>query len=343
MARGIIADPDVLEEEYIPQDLPCREAQKSELTFCLSPIEKRMKPFDCLCHGKPGTGKTALVKYVLQQVNENTGASGFYVNCWENRTINQVLDRLLRQVGIPVVEANYSVKFSKLKKAFGKKVQVIALDEVDKLEKKGLNDVLYMLNKLGKIGLVCISNTRKYILNIDSRIISRLNVRSISFFPYSDEELKTILRQRIVDCRALYPDTCRSEILQRIVDFSAGDARVAIQLLKSAAQVAEGSNRHRISVKDIERGYEEVKEIKKKYRLDNLSPHHKLIVEIVKNNPGILSSHFYSTYRKESRRLGLSPKSSRTFSNYISELIELGFLKVDRANVRGNVRSFNAK
>jgi cell division control protein 6 len=72
MVNGIIANSEVLEEEYIPQNIPCREAQKKELAFCLSPMERRMKPLDCLCHGKPGTGKTALVKYVLQQVSENT-------------------------------------------------------------------------------------------------------------------------------------------------------------------------------------------------------------------------------------------------------------------------------
>lgn len=66
MINGIIADPEVLEEEIIPESIPCREAQKKELAFCLSPAEEEMKPLDCLCHGKPGTGKTVLIKYVLQ-------------------------------------------------------------------------------------------------------------------------------------------------------------------------------------------------------------------------------------------------------------------------------------
>jgi Cdc6-like AAA superfamily ATPase len=36
MASGIIADPEVLEEDFIPQSIPCRESQKEELAFCLS-------------------------------------------------------------------------------------------------------------------------------------------------------------------------------------------------------------------------------------------------------------------------------------------------------------------
>ena len=37
---------------------------------------------------------------------------------------------------------------------------------------------------------------------------------------------------------------------------------------------------------------------------------------------------------------GLNPQSTRTFSNYVNELIELEYLKVDRAKTRGNVRMF---
>ena len=115
MPNGIIADLGVLEEDYIPQNIPCREVQKEELAFCLSPLKRKIKPLDCLCHGKLGTGKTALVKYVLQQLNENTNALGFYVNCWENKTLNQILNRILENVGVHFVEENYSTKITRLK------------------------------------------------------------------------------------------------------------------------------------------------------------------------------------------------------------------------------------
>jgi orc1/cdc6 family replication initiation protein len=340
MVNGIIANSEVLEEEYIPQNIPCREAQKKELAFCLSPMERRMKPLDCLCHGKPGTGKTALVKYVLQQVSENTSALSFYVNCWENKTLNQILDQLLRQIELPVVEANYTVKVSRLKQKIGNKPCVIALDEIDKLDRKDLNDVLYMLNELGRVGLICISNTRKYILELDPRIVSRVHFKSINFPPYSNEELLTILKQRVVDCKALFPNSYSKEILEKIADLAAGDARVAIQTLRNAAYIAEKSNKSKISREDVEKGYEEAEEIKKKYRLEKLGEHYKLIYEIVKKNPGILSNEFYDIYKKEARKQELNPKSDRTFTNYVDELIELGYLKVERAKTRGNVRIF---
>ncbi|MEM2210255.1 MAG: hypothetical protein QXK35_00385 [Nitrososphaerales archaeon] len=90
----------------------------------------------------------------------------------------------------------------------------------------------------------------------------------------------------------------------------------------------------------MEKAYEEVKEIKNKYMLEKLGEHHKLIYEIVKKNPGIISSDFYESYKKEAIKKGLNPQSSRTFNNYISELIKLGYLRVDRAKIKGNIRSF---
>jgi cell division control protein 6 len=340
MVDGIIADPEVLEEEYIPQNIPCREVQKKELAFRLSPIEKGMKPLDCLCHGKPGTGKTALVKYILKLVNDFTNGLSFYVNCWENKTLNLILDRLVEQACIILTDTRYSAKLSRLRQRIRDKPCVIVLDEVDKLDREDLNDIIYMLKGLGKVGVICISNTRKYVLNLDPRTISRIRFKSINFPPYSDEELLTILKQRVIDCGALFPNSCPRPILQRIADLSAGDARIAIQTLRNAAYNAERSNRSKISTEDVEKGYEEVKEIKRKYYLQRLTPHHRLMVEIVRKNPRILSSNFYDIYKHESRECMLNPKSSRTFSNYVNELIELGYLKVERAKVRGNVRSF---
>ena len=190
--------------------------------------------------------------------------------------------------------------------------------------------------------MVCISNTRKYLLNLDPRVDSRLSFNSISFPPYSNEELMIILKHRIIDCKALYPNTWSKEVLEKIADLACGDARIAIQTLRNAAYVAEKANRAKITLEDVEEAYKEVKDIKRKYLLEKLGSHHKLIYEIVKKNPGITSSDFYEIYKKEAKENELNPKSDRTFSNYVNELIKLSYLKIDRVKTKGNVRSFIA-
>ena len=340
MVNGIIPDPEVLEEEYIPQNIPCREIQKEELAFCLSPVEERMKPLDCLWHGKPGTGKTVLIKYVLQQLSEQTNALTFYVNSWENKTLNLILDRLVEQAEVFVPETKYSVKVSRLRKKIANKPCVIALDEVDKLDSRELNDILYMLKNLGKVGIICISNTRKYVLNLDPRIISRIRFKSINFPPYSDEELLAILKHRVIDCGALFPYAYSLKILKQIADLAAG-ARIAIQTLKYAAFNAEREGKTKIENKDITKGFEEIREVKRKYMLEKLGEHHKLIYEIIKKNPRIISGKLIMRYKSECRKIGLDPKSPRTLNNYLNRLIALKYIKSVRANMRGNVRLFS--
>jgi cell division control protein 6 len=340
MFNGIIANPDVLEEDYIPESIPCREVQKREIRFCLLNIEKGRRPLDCICHGKPGTGKTTLVKFILKQINENTRASAFYVNCWECKTLNAVLDRLIEQAHIMLSQTDHSIKIKRLKEKIGSKACVIALDEIDKLDRKNLNDVLYLLKSLGKVGIIGISNTRRYLLDFDPRVTSRISFNSILFPPYSNEELKIILKHRILDCKSLYSDTWSEKILEKIADLSAGDARVAIQTLRNSAHIAEKAGKNKISEEDVDAGYEEAKEIKRKYELEKLSEHHRIIFDIIKDKPGIMSNVLFDKYKDEAMKRRLEPKSMRSVSNYVNELVTLKYVKFNKANLRGNVRSF---
>lgn len=151
-----------------------------------------------------------------------------------------------------------------------------------------------------------------------------------------------ILKHRIIDCKALYPNTYSEKVLEKIADLAAGDARMAIQTLRNTSLIAERNNRRRITLEDVEKGYEEVKYIKRKYLLEKLGNHYKLIYEIVKKKPGITSKKFYETYKKETKKRGLNPKSNRMFNNYINILIRLNYLQVERVKTKGNIRSFIA-
>jgi len=108
--------------------------------------------------------------------------------------LNQALNELLKQAQLPIVEASHSVKLNGLRNRIKGKARVIALDEIDKLDGRELNDVLYLLKEIGKVGLIFISNTRKYLLNLDPRVDSKLGFNSINFPPYSNEEIMIILK-----------------------------------------------------------------------------------------------------------------------------------------------------
>ena len=66
----------------------------------------------------------------------------------------------------------------------------------------------------------------------------------------------------------------------------------------------------------------------------------RLIIQIIKENPGITSSKLLTTYRELCRKMGLHPKSNRSVNNYISTLLGFDLIRSERIRVRGNVRRF---
>lgn len=78
--------------------------------------------------------------------------------------------------------------------------------------------------------------------------------------------------------------------MKKITDLACGDARIAIQTLRNSAYVAGKVSRARITKEDVEEGYEEVRNIKRKYFLEGLGELHKLIYEIIKKSPRITSN-----------------------------------------------------
>ena len=81
-------------------------------------------------------------------------------------------------------------------------------------------------------------------------------------------------------------------------------------------------------------------EIKRKYMLEKLGEHHKLVYEIIRKNPGITLHDLFLKYGDECRKMDLMPKSERSLTSYIHDLISLHYVNFERAKVRGNVRKF---
>ncbi|MBW2031646.1 MAG: orc1/cdc6 family replication initiation protein, partial [Deltaproteobacteria bacterium] len=97
---SILADVDVLDEEFLLEDTQVREEQIRELWFCLSPLEKGKNPLNCWIYGEPGTGKTAIARFVLSQFVSVTPVKMVYINCWEKNTFYGVLDRVITELRI---------------------------------------------------------------------------------------------------------------------------------------------------------------------------------------------------------------------------------------------------
>ncbi|MFQ5721660.1 MAG: Cdc6/Cdc18 family protein, partial [Candidatus Aminicenantales bacterium] len=332
-------NPDILNEHYIPPNIPGREAQITELQECLSPALKRKKPIHSWLFGKPGTGKTLIATYILNKIKREANVLGVYINCWEYNSYYSVLDKIVRELRILGAEKlNSAFKMERLTKFIGSMPFVIVLDEIDQPNPKEREAILYNLSAVGSTGLVCICNSRYILMTMDERIKSRLSLKQIEFLPYSDQDLIFILEQRANF--ALHPDSWNRKILRKIAEIAEGDARIAIQTLKNSAYNADNDYSQKIKDKHIESGYNSAKVIKKTYLLNKLTTHHRILYDLVRENKEIESGKLWKIYLEKCKERNKQPIALRTFSEYMNKLIELDLVQWDRALKRGKVRVF---
>jgi orc1/cdc6 family replication initiation protein len=341
--RVLIRRPEVLTEAFMPSALLGRDRQIEELRMCLAPSLKQRKPINAWLCGSPGTGKTAVARHVLESIAEEHPVRGVYINCWEYRTLYLVSDKIVREQRIMFAEkTEAALKLERFARSLGSKPFVIVLDEIDKPTPVERNAILYNLSSIGNVGLICICNSRYFLVSLDQRILSRLAARQIVFQPYTSQQLVEILKDRAEE--ALEKDAWSVETLVEIARLSEGDARVAIQTLKNAAELAEARRGAAISPEDIGNGFSVAKELKLHYLLKSLTEHHRLIYELIKEagTSGILSNALWESYLQRCSQSGKRPVAMRTFSSYVSTLLSVGLVQDERAPVRGNLRLLKA-
>jgi cell division control protein 6 len=338
--RSVLSNPEILCEGHVPEEVLARQGHIEQILTLLRPLTEANKPVNCWLYGTPGTGKTATARWTLRKLQTEAGVPGVYVNCWENPSIFSVLECIARELRMLGAERlSMSFKLERLKRHVSRQRLVIVLDEIDQPPPRERNAILYNLADLPTVGLICICNSQHVYFGLEDRVKSRLNPARMLFGDYVADELFEILRQR-AQC-ALTPGTYPEELLRMIAGLADGDARIAIQTLKSAAHLAEQDHREAIREEDVRRAWNSAKDLKKTYLLRKLTDHHRLLYELVSKNPGILSGDLWRLYLKTCNARKVEPIAVRTYSDYCNKLVELGLVQAKRAAIQGKVREFS--
>lgn len=331
----------MLSEEYLPKSIPGRESQINFLRSCLSPILKNEKPLQAWLHGKPGTGKTAAAKSLAHEICTKSGVSYVHVNCRKHNSFYSILDFILNDLRVGFGDQrDRSVKLEKLQRHLKGRPVLIILDEIDFLPQKEMNSLLYSLS-FGKIGLVCISESREPVLSLNGRTNSRIQPHIVEFTRYSPEEIAEILQERAF--AALIPKSWSPHALKRIAQLAKGDARIAVQTLRSAAELAEAQGSPVISADHIGKAFSNTSAIKRHYTLNKLGDHYKILYSLIEDSGSVLSGQLWGLYQKECKAKALEPVAKRTFSYYLNRMMRLKLIEAKRARVRGHVYSFSVR
>jgi cell division control protein 6 len=337
----ILTDADALDEESLLEDPLAREEQMKELWFCMSPLERGKTPFHCWLHGEPGTGKTAMARFVLGKLESMAPVKGVYVNCWEKNTFFGILDRMITELKILGPERPATgQKLDLLQRYLKDKNLVVILDDIDRPSPGERNSIIYNLCNLQRMGLICISKSTSTIFDLDDRIKSRLNAVPIEFPRYTAEELKEILTRRAE--QALAYGSWTDQIPRRISELAAGDARIAIKTLKNAAYHAQKESGGKIRESHVMKGWHDTRQADRNHLLGKLTCHHSTLLDVIKEKGEVLSNELWKAYLEKCKENDAEPISTRTFPDYVNELRDMGLVRVKRAPVKGKVRAITA-
>lgn len=313
----MIRDARVLQADFVPDELEHRNAEINALSSTLTPIIDGQSGESSLLLGPSGSGKTCVAQFTVDQLCKNVhDINTQYINCWQDYARFQVLYRLLETIGNTVnIHRRSTPKdelLDRLQQYDGSPVVVI-LDEVDQLEDKR---VLYDLYQTPKITMILITNHEHDLFSqLDDRLSSRLHpCMRISFEKYPLDELVSILEARTR--WGLVDGAIQTDELTLIADAAAGDARIAIGVLRNAARLAEQSGTQRITADIVHRAIPEGRQDVRQKTIEQLTTHQRALYDILCDRGELTPGTLYEAYRNRVDE----PKTNRTVRNYLTKM-----------------------
>jgi archaeal cell division control protein 6 len=336
--------------DYVPEKLPFRDEETKIVAQALSVVLKGARPSNLLLFGKPGTGKTAVVRKVIEHLDKKAKELELevivpFINTKSANTAYKVLYEIAEYMGINKEEKKLQVHFTGLSMGeatdrildfIGKKKLnvVIVFDEIDSLVDKNGDDILYnftraneRIPKGGFISLIGISNSLTFKDKLDPRVRSSLSEEEMVFNPYKVEQLQKILIDR---SRLAFNDDAVSNAAINLCAAMAGkengDARKAIDLLRVSAEIAEREKADKVEEKHIRLAHEKIEKDTNYEILKNSTTHTKIIIMAIMKSKIGNTGEVYEIYSSLCRHTEQEPLTQRRITQIISELDQLGLV-----------------
>ena len=315
-----------LDYSFLPKILPHREKQQRYMAEIIKPLLVGKNGKNLFIYGAPGIGKTAAMRFVLNELEEETEqVVPIYINCWQKNTTFKIIAEICEQLGYKLTHNKRTEElFEIIKNMLNKKAAIFAFDEVDKLEDF---DFLYaILEEIYKKSVLLITNYVDWMDDLDDRVKSRLMSETLEFKPYNLAETKDVLKQRLG--YAFVPNIWDDDAFDLIVNktFEMEDIRTGLHLMRESGNIAENKSSRKITLDHANEAIKKINQFTIKKSTDLTEDEHG-ILDIVKKNSDKKIGDLYLVYKEQGGKLVY-----KSFQRKIEKLEKNKFVSVKKTS-----------
>jgi cell division control protein 6 len=263
-----------------------------------------------------------------------------FINCRIRNTEHGVIIHLLRYFDPGFPDRGFSVEemLRSLKKHMdaGSRPYVIVLDEVDVLLKSGTKDLVYQLTRFtddlkgSSVSLIMISQEPVLEMLDNASLSSFKRANAILFEKYTKNELRDIVLARAND--ALVPNAMKEDVADLLADIGKGygDARLVIEMLEKAANIAEERSDGILTADDVRSANAMIYSNVSENKLASLDTKRKIallaISRAIKGEPYVSITKVEKTYEVVSEEYGQVARKHTQFWTYVQDMEKMGLL-----------------
>jgi len=301
-SESLFKEEAALDFSFQPKLIPYREKEQRFIAGCMKPLFEGRNGRNVFIYGQPGVGKTAALKHILNELEDETDdIIPLYVNCWQRNTTFKIVAEICELMDFKFIQNKKTEDlFRWIKQSLSKKSAVFVFDEVDKLED---TDFIYMiLEEIQWKSIILITNYKEWVIDMEDRIKSRLMPEVIEFRPYNAEETRGILKERA--SYAFFPNVLTEEAFSLICkkSFEMQDIRTGLHLMRESGLIAESKSSRKILLEHVEQAMKKLEEFTIKSKED-LGSDENMMLDIVKNNSGKRIGDLFKTYQEKGGKL----------------------------------------
>jgi cell division control protein 6 len=325
----------IFTDDHIPRELHHRDGEVDALSTALQPAIHTSQANNVLIAGPSGVGKTVLARHTLDHLGKHATISYTHLDCLGKHT-SQLLREALHMYPKDTRQITKTTPRDELLETARSHISrpyILVLDEADDLP---TTDALDVLPSLPHVSVVAICHDeQEFLANTDSSARREIDER-IQPHRYSTSELVDILEPRAR--RGLAPGAVDDDQLHDIADAAAGVARVGIQTLRAAAELASKRGHESIEEQDVEDAPERARSRIRANNLESLTTHHHVIYELVRDatDHTLTGRDLHARYDRLADQLyygrTLDPITRRSRRTKLSKLVDYDLLDRDGPN-----------